>query len=178
VDTDGNDIIRFQNSAAPVGTLGAELELSRAWREGWMVAASYSLQRSVVLAKESVGALLELERAAGAGEVPNAPEHLASLRAGVPILSRALSLMSRLTLEGARYTQFRDGDTKPQTRTDAAVLWDFVFTGTESRYGLDYSVGIYNAFDAHVLVPVSDEFRQRALPISGRSLLASASLTF
>lgn len=178
IDANGNDAIRFRNTAAPVGTLGLELELARAWREGWMLSGSYSFQRSVILAEKSLSALAALRSAAGSGEVPNAPEHLASLRAGVPILSRALLLMTRLTLEGARYTQYRSQDAVPQTRTEAAISWDFVVNGSESAYGLDYSLGIYNAFDSKATVPVSDEFRQRALPISGRSMLASASLTF
>lgn len=175
---DGSDVLRFRNTAAPVGTMGLELELAREWREGWMVSGSYSFQRSVVLASRSLDALLSLHRADGVGEVPNAPAHLASIKAGVPILARALTLMTRLTLEGSRYTQFRSDATIPQLRTDAAALWDFVFTGVETRYGLDYSFGIYNAFDTRAPVPLSDEFRQRSLAISGRSLLASASLTF
>jgi hypothetical protein len=39
-------------------------------------------------------------------------------------------------------------------------------------------VGVYNAFDSQARVPVSDEFRQRTIPILGRSFLASAGLTF
>ncbi len=178
VGADDADVLRFRNTADPVGTVGVELELTREWREGWMVSGSYSFQRSVVLASRSLSALLELERAQGAGEVPNAPAHLVALKAGVPIIARALTLMSRLTIEGGRYTQFRSDATIPQLKTDAAALWDFVFTGVETRYGLDYSFGVYNAFDSRAQVPLSDEFRQRSLRISGRSLLASASLTF
>ena len=143
-----------------------------------MVSGSYSWQRSVILGSRSLSALLNLQQAPGVGEVPNAPTHLGSFKAGMPILSRALTLMTRLTIEGSRYTQFRSDAAVPQPRTDASVLWDFVFTGVESRFGLDYSIGIYNAFDARATVPLSDEFRQRSLRISGRSLLASASVTF
>ncbi|RYZ04069.1 MAG: TonB-dependent receptor [Myxococcales bacterium] len=175
---DGAEVLRFRNSSAPVGTMGVELELAREWREGWMVSGSYSWQRSVILGSRSLSALVNLQQAPGVGEVPNAPSHLASFKAGMPILARALTLMTRLTIEGSRYTQFRSDAAVPQPRTDAAVLWDFVFTGVESRFGLDYSVGIYNAFDARAAVPLSDEFRQRSLRISGRSLLASASITF
>jgi outer membrane receptor protein involved in Fe transport len=177
-DADGAEVLRFKNSAAPVGTMGIELELAREWREGWMLSGSYSWQRSVILGSRSLSALINLQRAEGAGEVPNAPTHLAAFKAGVPILARALTLMTRVSIEGSRYTQFRSDAAVPQPRTDAALLWDFVFTGVESRFGLDYSVGIYNAFNARATVPLSDEFRQRSLAISGRSLLASASITF
>jgi outer membrane receptor protein involved in Fe transport len=175
---DGAEVLRFRNSAAPVGTMGLELELAREWRDGWMLSGSYSWQRSVILASRSLSSLINLQRAEGAGEVPNAPAHLAAFKAGVPILARALTLMTRVSIEGSRYTQLRRDAAVPQPRTDAALLWDFVFTGAESRFGLDYSVGIYNAFDARATVPLSDEFRQRSLRISGRSLLASASITF
>lgn len=143
-----------------------------------MAAGSYSFQRSVILASRSFDALVKLEHEPGSGEVPNAPSHLASFKAGVPIWSRALTLMTRLSIEGSRYTELRPDAAVPQTRTDAAVLWDFVFSGVESRLGLDYSIGIYNAFDARARVPLSSEFRQRSLMISGRSLLASVGVTF
>jgi outer membrane receptor protein involved in Fe transport len=178
VGADDSEVLRFRNTADPVGTAGLEFELTREWREGWMLSGAYSFQRSVVLASRSVGALLGLDQADGVGEVPNAPAHLLSLKAGVPIIARALTLMSRLNLESGRYTQFRSDAAIPQVKTEAAALWDFVFTGVETRYGLDYSFGIYNAFDSKARVPLSDEFRQRSLQISGRSLLASASLTF
>jgi outer membrane receptor protein involved in Fe transport len=175
---DGGEVLRFRNTGAPVGTMGLELEIAREWREGWMAAGSYSFQRSVILASRSFDALVKLEHEPGSGEVPNAPSHLASFKAGVPIWSRALTLMTRLSIEGSRYTELRPDAAVPQTRTDAAVLWDFVFSGVESRLGLDYSIGIYNAFDARARVPLSSEFRQRSLMISGRSLLASVGVTF
>lgn len=176
---DGSEIIRFENTTTPVGTLGGELEARRDWKEGWMVAATYSFQRSQYLASKSLGDLFELERSPDYREVPNAPMHLASVRGAVPILSRALTLMNRISLEGQRYdSNDRTSDPGIQTRTGAALIWDFVFTGLEKRWGLSYSVGVYNAFDSRARQPVSTEFRQRSIPIAGRSLLASASLSF
>jgi hypothetical protein len=43
---------------------------------------------------------------------------------------------------------------------------------------LSYPLGVYNAFDSRARIPVSTEFRQRTIPIAGRSLLASAALSF
>jgi outer membrane receptor protein involved in Fe transport len=171
--------LQYQNTSTPVATTGAEIELRRDWKDGWMVAASYSFQRSVFLASSSLADLVALRKAAGYREVPNSPMHLASLRGAVPILSRALSLMSRLSFEGPRYDV---NDTVasgvPQTRTQAAVLWDFVFSGVEAHWHLTYSVGIYNALDCRASYPVSSEFIQTSIPITGRSLLASVALSF
>ena len=101
------------------------------------------------------------------------------MRGAVPILSRALLLMSRLSLEGARYDNhdvITPGDS--QQRTKDAWLWDFVLSGEEPHWGVSYSLGLYNAFDSRAHHPVSSEFRQRSIPISGRSVLATANVTF
>jgi outer membrane receptor protein involved in Fe transport len=170
---------RYENTNVPVGTLGGEIELRREWKEGWMVGIQYSFQKSRYLAGKSIGDLFALDRAPGFREVPNSPSHLASVKGGVPILSRALMLMSRLTLEGPRYDR-NDQEIAGirQEQTPAAVIWDFVFSGTESRWGLHYSVGVYNAFDARWRAPVSTEFRQTTVPQLGRSLMALASVVF
>jgi outer membrane receptor for ferrienterochelin and colicin len=174
-------LIQYQNTNTPVATTGAEIEVRRDWKEGWMVAASYSFQRSVYLASGSLGDFLALRQSHDYREVPNSPMHLASVRGAVPILSRALSLMSRLSFEGPRYDS-NDNNTAdagvPQTRTQSAFLWDFVFTGVEAHWKLNYSVGVYNAFDSRASYPVSSEFRQTSIPITGRSLLASMTLGF
>jgi outer membrane receptor protein involved in Fe transport len=176
---DGTENVQFQNTNTLVGTLGAELEVRRDWKEGWMVAATYSLQRSNYLASEGIGALLTLERSSEFREVPNSPMHLASLKAAAPIVGRALTLMNRVTYEGQRYdTSDSAGSADPQTRTDASLSWDVVLSGNDAHWGLDYSVGVYNAFDSRAGNPVSDEFRQRSIPILGRSFLAAAGVTF
>ncbi|HTV19474.1 MAG TPA: TonB-dependent receptor [Polyangiaceae bacterium] len=176
---DGTENVQFQNTNTPVGTLGGELEIRRDWKEGWMIAATYSLQKSNYLASEGLDALLTLDRSSDFREVPNSPIHLASLKAAVPLMGRALTWMNRLTFEGQRYDTDDSADSETvQTRTDAALIWDVVLSGQEARWGFDYSVGVYNAFDSQARVPVSDEFRQRTIPILGRSFLASAGLTF
>lgn len=167
------------NTTTPVGTLGGELELRRDWKDGWMAAASYSVQRTVYLASDTFGSLVRLKRSSDFREVPNSPTQLASVRGAVPILSRALTLMTRLSVEQGRYDRIDSSAAdQPQGHTATALLWDFVFTGTEARWGLNYSLGIYNAFDSQVHYPVSAEFRERTIPITGRSLLASGALTF
>jgi outer membrane receptor protein involved in Fe transport len=170
----------YQNTPGPVGTLGGELELRREWKEGWMLGGSYSYQKSRYLGSDGVADLLAFEQAKNQREVPNSPNHLASVKGGVPILARALMLMSRLTFEGPRFDR-NDVEAPLQPRqgqTPVALLWDIVFSGSEPRWGLSYAVGLYNAFDARWAVPLSAEFRPTTVVQSGRTLLALASITF
>lgn len=170
----------YQNTNVPVGTFGTEVEIRREWREGWSLSASYSFQQSRYLADTGFGGMFKFAQAPGLREVPNSPQHLASIKGGVPILSRALMLTTRLTFEGARFDR-NDTDapnTPAQGKTPTAFLWDFVFSGSESRWGLTYAVGVYNAFDAKWAVPISAEYRQTTMQQSGRTLLALAAITF
>lgn len=179
LETLPSEELQYQNARTPVGTLGAEVELRRDWKEGTMLSASYSLQRSAYLESESLAALVRLDRSPDYREVPNAPMHLASVKGAVPLLSRALTLMTRLSFEGGRYDMNdRVEEGTDQIQTEHAFLWDFVFSGSESRWGVDYAVGVYNAFDSRARYPVSAELSQRAIPIAGRSLVASGSLRF
>ena len=87
--------------------------------------------------------------------------------------------MQRLTFEGQRYDTEDDASSPtPQTRTAASLSWDVVLSGKEQTFGLDYALGVYNAFDSRAHNPVSSEFRQRSIPILGRSFLAAMGLTF
>jgi outer membrane receptor for ferrienterochelin and colicin len=170
----------YGNTGAPVGTLGGETELRREWKEGWMVSASYSFQKSRYLRSGSLGDFIGFKRATDLREVPNSPSHLASIKGGVPILGRALMLMNRISIEGPRPDRNdREGPDQPAQRdTPPAVLWDIVFSGAEARWGLSYALGVYNAFDTRWSVPVSAEFRQTTMPQNGRTFLASGGITF
>jgi outer membrane receptor for ferrienterochelin and colicin len=162
----GADPTHYMNSGAPVLSTGASVEVRREWRQGWMLAASYTYQRSRYLDAPDLR------------EVPNSPEHLGSVRAAVPLVGRAIMAMSRLTLEGPRWDRYdREGDAA-QARTDPAALWDFVISGEAERPGVRYAVGVYNVFDWKWSAPVSTEFRQRVVPQSGRTLLASIDVSF
>jgi hypothetical protein len=169
-----------------VGTLGVEAEVRREWKDGWMVAATYAFQRSKYLVSSpSLGDVLSQAQNPAYREVPNAPEHLASVMGAVPILSRALLASSRLTFNSQRwdrYDQLKDPKTglatPAQNHTEPFVLWDVVLSGTEQRLGFFYAVGVYNAFDWRWSVPVSPEFLQTTIPQSGRTFLATASKAF
>jgi outer membrane receptor protein involved in Fe transport len=170
----------YNNTSDPVGTFGGEAELRREWKEGWMVSASYSVQKSRYLRSGQLGDFVGFKHASNLREVPNSPNHLAAIKGGVPILGRALLLMNRITLEGPRFDRNdREGaDQPPQRETPPAVLWDIVFSGGEPRWGLTYAVGMYNAFDTRWQVPVSAEFRQTTMPQNGRTFLATGAITF
>jgi outer membrane receptor protein involved in Fe transport len=178
--TSGTASSSYQNNSVPVGTLGAELEVRRDWKDGWMLAGSFSFQKSRYLASQSLTELVAGGRAAGLREVPNSPNELASVKGGVPILSHGLMLMSRLTFEGPRFDR-NDVDVPGgpvQRKTAPGLLWDIVFSGSEPRWGLSYALGLYNAFDSRWAVPLSNDMRPTTLVQSGRTVLALASLTF
>ena len=178
--TPTNPSYAYGNTTSPVGTFGGEAELRREWKEGWMVSASYSFQKSRYLRSGQLGDIIGGKQAGNLREVPNSPNHLASMKGGVPILGRALMLMNRLTVEGPRPDRNdAEGVGLPAQRdTPPALLWDIVLSGAEARWGLSYALGVYNAFDARWSVPVSAEFRQTTMPQNGRTFLASGALTF
>ncbi len=165
-------LIHYENTREPVLTIGGEAELRREWRQGWMVSASYSFQRSRYIA-DTTGGPQDAMR-----EVPNAPEHLFSMRAAVPVVPELFTLMSRLTVEGPRWDRNDRGTDPAQGRTGPGVVWDVVLSGRAERWGVRYAVGVYNLFDWRYVTPVSGEFdeRLRSMPQLGRSFLFSATV--
>ena len=173
------DLLRYENSRAPVLTMGGEIELRRDFRQGWMVAASYSAQRSRYLEGAALSDIFGASSNAELRQVPNAPEHLASLRGSVPVIAHALFASTRISVEGPRFDRHDEAaDPVAQKRTSGAVIWDFVFSGQEAKWGLSYGVGVYNVFDWRYATPLSAEFKQRKLVQNGRTLMATASVTF
>ena len=156
------------SSEAPVLTVGGEVELRRDWRQGWMFALTYSYQRSQYLEQNGANARRE---------VPNSPEHLASLRGAMPILGRALTLSSRVSFEGPRWDRHdSNADMSPQNQTDPALLWDIVLSGQEQRAGLRYALGVYNVLDWRYSVPTAAFFPASTISQNGRTLLLSVGL--
>jgi outer membrane receptor for ferrienterochelin and colicin len=173
------DLLRYENSRAPVLTIGGEIELRRDFRQGWMVAVSYSTQHSRYLSGARLADLFGTSVNPELRNVPNAPEHLASVRGSVPVISHALLASTRIAVEGPRFDRHDQvSDLEAQKKTDAAVIWDFVFSGQESKWGLNYAVGVYNVFDWRYATPLSAEFRQRTLVQNGRTLMATANVAF
>jgi outer membrane receptor for ferrienterochelin and colicin len=173
------DPLHYENSNAPVLAVGGEAEIRRDFKQGWSVAASYSIEHSRYLPSASIGDVFGFADHPAYRHVPNAPEHLASLRAAAPILSRMLLASTRMSIEGPRFDRHDEViDPIAQGRTEGAVIWDFVLSGEDARFGLRYAVGVYNVFDWRYAVPVGNEFRQNTIVQNGRTFLTSASVGF
>lgn len=170
--------LSYVNSPHPLATAGLELSVRREWRRGWMLEAQYTVQAARFLEDDTASSWLGFRRAQELREVANVPPHMAALKGAVPIVGRALTLGSRLTLQAASHDRFETTVEEPQDRTDAFVLWDIVVSGYEPHTGLRWNAGLYNAFDSVYLLPVSHELPQRALPQRGRTLLVSTDLEF
>ncbi len=170
--------LQYTNSRAPIGTLGFELGLRRDWRRGYMLAASYSFQHSRFLDGDRASALFNFDASPDFRNVANAPEHIVSVKGAVPLLSRSLTLASRITAESGRYDRNERVTDAQQTSTSPFALWDLVLSGAEPRSGLTWAAGVYNAFDWRYSLPLSNEFRQASLIQAGRSFLLSTELSF
>ena len=94
------DPLYYANSNAPLSSLGGEIGIRREWRQGIMLQVSYGFQHSRYLASKSLSDIAGYRKDPTTRNVENSPEHLASLKAAVPILSRGLTAATRLTFEG------------------------------------------------------------------------------
>jgi outer membrane receptor protein involved in Fe transport len=158
---------QYQNVTNPVQTAGAELEVRRDWRDGWMVAAQYSYQHSEYANNDG-----SLRR------VPNSPQHLGSIKGAAPLLGRVLMFMSRFTVEGGVYDRNDKAADPPQIQTNPFFVWDIVLSGELEKYKVRYNLGLYNATNQQYSLPVSPEFTQDLILQNGRTLLAQVSTSF
>ena len=172
------DPLHYENERSPLVVLGGDLGLRREFRQGAMFAVSYGFSVTRFLATNGAGDLVSFAQAADKRSAANSPRHLASLKGALPILNRALTLGSRLSIEGPRYDRYENRTDPSQGKTGSVVIWDLVFSGEESHYGVRYSFGVYNAFDWRYSLPVSTEFVQRSIEQTGRSYQASLDVKF
>ncbi|WP_437530198.1 TonB-dependent receptor [Sorangium sp. So ce726] len=154
---------RYDNTKDPILVLGAEAELRREWRQGWMASVSYSYSRARYLREGDVEEVLT--------KVPNSPEHMAAVKGTVPLFGKALMLSTRLTVESPRLD-------KTLEETDPAVIWDVVLSGQADVAGLRYNMGVYNVADWEYEAPISPQFTATRMPQAGRTFLLSANLNF
>jgi outer membrane receptor protein involved in Fe transport len=174
-----DDPLHYANEHSPLVVLGGEVGLRREFRQGLMFAVSYGLSMARFLESEQLSDLVTLSHAPEKRSVENAPVQLASLKTAFPILSRALTFGSRLSIEGPRYDRNENtSDVSAQGKTGSSVIWDLVLSGREPRYNVGYAFGVYNAFDWHYDVPVSSEFTQDSVPQNGRTFLASVDVRY
>ena len=172
------DPLHYENERSPLVVLGGEVGLRREFRQGAMFALSYGLSVARFLATNGAGDLVSLAQASDKRSVANSPVQLASLKGALPVINRALTLGSRLSIEGPRYDRYENQTDPAQGKTGSSVIWDLVFSGEEPRYGVHYAFGVYNALDWRYSVPVSTEFVQTAIRQPGRSYMASLDMKF
>jgi outer membrane receptor protein involved in Fe transport len=184
-DATGTYENEYRNSTNPVFVVGAEAEVRREWRQGWMLAGSVSASRAGYVATvddaggKSHQCIGVFQTCGGLGQVPNSPLMLASIKGAVPIIGRQLRVMSRLSFEGERYDNaIAVGTGAPQGTTDPGLIWDIVFSGEIERLGVQYAVGAYNVMDWQYQSVPSVEFPERVIPQNGRTFLASVGASF
>ncbi|MBI2376034.1 MAG: TonB-dependent receptor [Deltaproteobacteria bacterium] len=156
----------YKNSDSAQLMIGADLELRREFRGGWMLAAQYGILTANYGESPNIDPTLTQSTV-----VTNSPNHYASFRAIVPLAERSLSGAVRVTLEAPRRIDLSNEDV-----TELAVVTDVVVTGAVPTYGVRGSVGLYNLFDWRYALPASP-FPSRTMPQAGRTLLLSASLS-
>jgi outer membrane receptor protein involved in Fe transport len=162
--TDPDNSIYFANSSADQILAGADLEVRREFRGGWMFAAQYGFMQARYLeAPIEVGGTDDTR-------VPNAPEHYASVKGVFPLLPSVLTGAARLTLEAPRRVRF-DGD----DLTDWALVADFVISGRIDEFGLRYALGVYNLFDWEYDLP-AEPFVAPTLPQARRTFFVHVGL--
>lgn len=161
LESDPN-VIRYTNSAAPALLVGGDAEIRRDFRLGFMVSAAYSYQHARYL-----------DSALENGRFINSPEHLASLRAVVPVVPELASIAGRVTLEAPRRIAFDSDDEIP-----LAILGDIAVSGNVRRFGLRYTAGVYNVTDQRYEVPVATTFLSRTMPQNGRTFLVDVLVAY
>jgi outer membrane receptor protein involved in Fe transport len=164
-------VSQYQNTGAPIDGLGAELELRREWRQGWMIEANGSVQKLWFDQGSNPAAPL--------GEVPDSPSLQAGAKVAMPLIPRLLTLMTRVSIEGPRWDRDDEPGDPPQQQTPYGFIWDASISGQLPDWHLRGSVGIYNIANWQYTYPLSREFGpQIQSPQSGRRLLANLTFTF
>ncbi len=165
-------VAQYQNIGAPVRGAGAEIEVRREWRQGWMASLNLGVQHLIFEQSDSIPAGQRLR------EVPNSPGVLGSFKLAVPLFTRALTLMTRLSVEGPRWDRNTNPGDPEQKRTASAVIWDLSLSGEMPEYHVRYGLSVYNLADWKYDVPLSTDFGpQVTLQQPGRRLLGSFTLS-
>ena len=150
--------LRYANSDARVRTAGVEVELRRAWRQGWMLTFNQGLSQS------REGDLFTGE------PLTNAPVWSGALRAVAPIVPN-VSGSTRIVTESGRRTRGGD-DTLP------VILWDVNVTGLVPAARLDWAVGLRNLLDWRYALPAGEEIPSDTVTQAGRTFMAEVGYTF
>lgn len=159
------DVFQFQNVPDIYHTIGGEAEVRRDFRKGWMVAATYSFQRT------RRASLLRN----GTTRRANSPEHLFGVRAIATLVPDFFVLATRLRIEGPRLGEDQNGQL---IEGEIPVLADFIVSGQAREFGLSWAAGLRNLFDWRHTSPVDDDLQQTFVPLPGRTLFVQTTVEF
>ena len=151
------DPLFYVNRADDVYTVGAEAEVRKELRRGFMLYGQYSYQRT------------RLDNLADGSTLPNSPEHMAAIKLVAPLSAPEVRLATRLTFETGRLD--REGD-----RTDASLLWDLSLSGDIAAAHLQYVAGVRNLLGWDVAHPVGEDVLDVTVAQPGRTFFVD--LTF
>jgi hypothetical protein len=105
---------------------------------------------------------------------PNAPSHLASVRALYALVPGRLRLGNEVILDVGRRT-------REDARVDDALVWNVTVSGEHRPWRLRYFAGVFNLLDVRGYgpgYPVGDEVPSETVPRYGRSVRAGLTLAF
>jgi outer membrane receptor for ferrienterochelin and colicins len=163
---DGSGCLVYANVGEDQIYGGGDVEVRREFRGGWMFSAQYGFLQARYLTP------IATDSGELSDQIPNAPEHFASIRGVVPIIPSVLVIAARATLEAPRRA-----NTRGDLYSDAAVVADIVVSGELS--GVRYSFGVYNLFDWRYALPVTPFVAAGVTTLhtqNGRTFMASLSL--
>jgi len=159
---------RYSNSIEPAILAGADLELRREWRQGWMLSAYYGYQRAQYQPQADTDPTLTANP-----RLINSPEHLASFRGVVPIVPEIASIGARLNLEAPRRIDLgSDATTRPALTADVTV------SGNIRRFGVGYVLGVYNITDQRYDYLTGQTYLGKLSRQNGRTLLLNLNVQY
>ena len=151
-------------------TFGAEAEVRRDWRNGVTFSASYSFQHSAYQNNDNHALR----------EVPNSPQHLASVKAAAPILGSALGAMTRVSIQGPPLRQVRLGE-RPAAGDDAgrrALGHRALGRAASLRHPLLARALQRDGLPVHAVPVEAREFTQTSIVQNGRTVMATTQVSF
>ena len=161
------DVFVYENSTDIAQTIGGEAEVRRDFRQGWMVAATYSFQRT------RVGDLLSDTDVA---RLTNSPEHLFAVRGVAPLAPEVATLAARLRVESPRLGRLASGTL---VETDVPILLDLILSGEIRQIHLTYAAGVRNLLDWQYGYPGGEDVLPIVfVPQPGRTFFVQTTLTF
>jgi outer membrane receptor protein involved in Fe transport len=154
--TAGNGAVTHVNQES-VHARGVEVEAEGRWPSGLLVRGSVAIQDADNVEIDDT--------------LSNAPAHLASIQAALPVWRRQLQFASETTFTSQRLNGAGDA---------LSGYWLSNLTATYRPAGSRFSIGasLYNVFDATYMHPVGAEFVQGAIAQDGRTATARVTVRF